>query len=320
MNSPMDPRRQTAFLSYDRIESWLHSLVPQLRDEGFALIVGILRGGSFPAVVLSHEIGAPVAFMRFDRASGIASWDSLGQPLPPPGTRVLLVEDVAGMGETLVRCRALLEAAGLAVKVLTVVHDSLSRSRPDWSMDFTGRRAIFPWERFAVSPAWAAAFDATADNLGDYPPDHSFEFWGFDLDGVFIPDMPMETYLPDPEPGRDLRDTHGAVLPALAIPAGSVIVTGRSYVEEARTLAWLAREGIAMAVHFRDEAVYAFSSARIANYKADRVRDLGLTHYVESELSQAVAIAAANPHVRVAHYDLPTQRLTWISAQTASQD
>lgn len=314
MDDPMDAGRRTAFLSYDRIESWLHSLGPALRAEGFAMTVGILRGGAFAAVVLSHEIGVPVAFMRFDRASGVASWDSQGVALPPAGTKVLLVEDIAGIGETLVRCRALLEAAGLAVKVLTLAHDSFSRSRPDWSMDYTGFRVIFPWERFALTPAWGEAYRAMEGNIGDYAPDHSFQLWGFDLDGVFIPDMPMEIYLPDPEPGRDERDLHGAILPALAIPPGSVIVTGRSFVEEARTLAWLAREGIDMPVHFRDEAVYAFSSSRIAHYKADRVRELGLTHYVESELSQAVAIAAANPHCRVAHYDLPTQRLTWISA------
>lgn len=215
-----------AYLTYDKLEAWLYSISGELQALNPDLIVGILRGGTFPAILASHITGANVGFMRFDRQTGQAAWDS-AIAIPPPGSTVLLCEDFAGSGVTLWNCRAFLQERGLNVKTLTLAFDHLSRIKPDFYNDMTGSRTIFPWECHTLTPAFSAAQAATADGLGALNADHTYDRWAFDLDGVFLPDISSEIYARDLQEALRLRRLLDKDPDAPVPPPGSTFITGR---------------------------------------------------------------------------------------------
>jgi hypoxanthine phosphoribosyltransferase len=131
-----------AVLTYEELERWIHSLQDSLSTEGFTCVIGILRGGAPLALMVSHTIGVPVVFLRYERSNRTVKWDSC-LPMPPAGSKVLLCEDIAGSGHTLADCTAFLRGRGLILKTLTAAYDELSRIRPDYGMDAVGYFASF---------------------------------------------------------------------------------------------------------------------------------------------------------------------------------
>jgi hypothetical protein len=69
-------------LTYEQLDHWIDSLQPALLEERFAAAVGILRGGAPLALMASHAIGVPVAFLSYDRravshwSTALRSWSS----------------------------------------------------------------------------------------------------------------------------------------------------------------------------------------------------------------------------------------------------
>lgn len=199
------PRAQKLYFSYDKIEQWLRGLSNQLRDVSPSAVIGILRGGYFPASVVSHITGAPLSFLRFNRANGTI--DAKDLQLPPPGSKVLLCEDIAGSGVTLLRCRDYLLAQGLQVIVLTVISDSKSRIIPDFSIAIGQARGILPWERHVDTHAYIEESLTLDNGVGLRGHDHEYDLWGFDLDGVFLRDVPEAIYNTDLHAAIQLRST-----------------------------------------------------------------------------------------------------------------
>jgi hypoxanthine phosphoribosyltransferase len=77
-----------------------------LRDVQFTpdLIVGILRGGSVPAVYLSHELDCPVRIIEWStRDSNKRDTYSLDQvaAMAESGTKVLIIDDIVDSGTTM---------------------------------------------------------------------------------------------------------------------------------------------------------------------------------------------------------------------------
>lgn len=120
-------------ITYEHIDRWIESIQPNLLQEEFACIVGILRGGGPVALMTSHATGVPVAFLRYDRKVRRVSWDS-SIPLPTAGSKVLLCEDIAGVGNTLSDCHEYLRDRGLTVRILTVGFDDKSAIHPDYGI------------------------------------------------------------------------------------------------------------------------------------------------------------------------------------------
>ncbi len=105
-------------LAFERISARLHGMTFPPVDG----VVGILRGGLVPALLIAHQLGGlPVHLLA------IAHRDDANQPLPggprfaappapppwPAGARLLLVDDVSVSGRTLALARSVL--AGHAV-------------------------------------------------------------------------------------------------------------------------------------------------------------------------------------------------------------
>src|ERR1700751_4277259 len=88
------------FYSYNEIETFCLSKREQLVQEDFGLILGILRGGGIPALMLSQTLGIPVDFVHYNRREARAEIKNkevfdLVNSCSKEGKKILLVEDIA---------------------------------------------------------------------------------------------------------------------------------------------------------------------------------------------------------------------------------
>ncbi|WP_321922137.1 phosphoribosyltransferase [Paraburkholderia guartelaensis] len=147
------------FYGYDDIETFCLSKREQLIQENIGLILGILRGGAIPALMLSQMLGLPVDFVHYDRREAKAEINNkkvfdLVDSCIKEGKRILLVDDVAGVGYTLANCYehllSFVKDESL-ISVLTLVHHVDSRTEADHFKDCSSVRAVLPWERYVTS-------------------------------------------------------------------------------------------------------------------------------------------------------------------------
>ncbi|CAH2779184.1 MAG: FIG00461467: hypothetical protein [uncultured Paraburkholderia sp.] len=312
MNKPVLP------LTYEQLDHWIESLQPALLAEQFTMSIGILRGGAPLALMVSHAVGTPVAFLRYDRQTRSVAWDST-LPMPPAGAKVLICEDIAGRGFTLSDCVDFLRNHGLEVKTLTGAVDDLSRLQPDYAIDARGYFALFPWERQAYTERYRD--DWLRVEAGDAPAmaeDHEYFTYAIDLDGILLPDVPLARYDEDLAAALAERD---ALLPFDALPGIDLqrvrmIITGRPEADRARTLAWLERHGFGhMQLVMRTPGTHDESPVGAAAHKASAALRGGVTHFVESDPVQALLIAQQAPLLRVIWWDAHTQTGTLVGAR-----
>ena len=199
---------------------------------------------------------------------------------------------------------------------LAVVHDpdvTSLRSRPVAPMRTLWR---FPWERGETTPAGRAlrATGAGPDRTTELP------FYGLDLDGVFLPDVPDAVYLADIDDAvarRHLLEPF-ASLPYFA-PERAVVITGRPDSDRERTCAWLARWGHgALPLECRPSDM-PHDPDRVARYKAEAATRWGCTHFVESDAEQALRIAAHAPHLVVSWWSARDAR-AWLIGVAAQPE
>lgn len=147
------------FYGYDDIETFCLSKREQLVRENTGLILGILRGGAIPALMLSQMLGLPVDFVHYDRREARAEINNqkvfaLVDACIEQGKTILLVDDVAGVGYTLANCYEYLLSFvkdESLIRVLTLVHHADSRTEADHYKDCSSVHAILPWERYVTS-------------------------------------------------------------------------------------------------------------------------------------------------------------------------
>jgi hypoxanthine phosphoribosyltransferase len=161
------------FYGYNEIETFCLSKREQLAQENIGLILGILRGGGIPALMLSQMLGAPVDFIYYDRREAKAEIKNkqafdLVESCIEQGKKILLTEDIAGAGYTLVNChnylRSFVKDTSL-IKVLVLVHHENSRAKADHYKDCSSIRAILPWERYVTGRACLDEFLRTEEAL-----------------------------------------------------------------------------------------------------------------------------------------------------------
>ena len=276
---------------YARVEQAVAEYIPQWHHLAFDAIVAIARGGLAPALIASTALDVPMYALSYERATRSVSWFTA--QTPPTGAHVLLVEDIAGRGTTLSDSIDFLSKGGYPLHVFTLAYDEQSRIRPDFGFEIpVGLRAWFPWEREAITSAYTAT-----KNLPDQPAT-SYASWAIDLDGVLLPDIPADVYENDLTRALSQRD----VLPPNTVLPGRdlhrlPIITGRPEKDRARTQGWLDRHGFHGPLVMRDDTRH--SPAQTAEHKAQAIMAGCHTHYIESELAQAVEIARLVPVARV---------------------
>ncbi len=308
----LDTGRMPVFLGYDQTERMVAALLDRAARWQPEVVVGIARGGLVPASMAAGILALPLSMIGFERVGGATRW--LGAPAD--GGRVLLVDDGCSTGRTMDAVRAALLREGRACLTLAVVHDpDVTTYVPDLSH---AMRALwrFPWERGEATPAGRAlrATGAGPDRATELP------FYGLDLDGVFLPDVPDEIYRTDI--AEAVRRRHGlepfATLPFFA-PERAVVITGRPDSDRERTQAWLTRWGHgALPLECRPAHIPHNPDA-VARHKAETATLWGCTHFIESDAEQALRVAAHAPHLVVSWWSATEARawLIGVAAQPA---
>lgn len=152
-------------LSWSNVENFTEQLAGQVRRAGTPdTLVGIMRGGMIPAVMIAHRLG--IRDVRTIEVTHTASDGINAAKTRAPAYRnpaslgdlaardVLLVDDIAGSGDTLDRTRRMIEALGsrqLRTAVLAVNQANWqSTPGPDACIDYIAQLhdtwVIFPWE------------------------------------------------------------------------------------------------------------------------------------------------------------------------------
>jgi len=281
---------------YNWIEDSVRTYTQALRRAAITDVVAIQRGGLFPAMVAAHILDVPVLHsVSFDRHANRPRWVS--ESRPAANARVLLVDDIAGAGITLVNTKRFLEQRGYAVKTLTIGYDTKSRLIPDFGRDFAGRTAVFPWERHRLNLTFAEDMERDRSSLR---ADSAYELVGLDLDGIFAPDLPSDLYQSNLAAALRQR-TSLQPYAAAALPPHSrdhaLIVTSRHLDSREATLQWLEAHGFGdYRVVFRDPSEHPENtgdgSLSAACYKIDMVQRYALTSFYESDVLQAAYMAS----------------------------
>ncbi|OEJ22133.1 hypothetical protein AR457_40345 [Streptomyces agglomeratus] len=168
-------------LAWSAIEAFTRDLATHAADDGLPeTVVGIMRGGMIPAVMVAHQLGirdvrtVEVTHTVTDcvnaaKTSAPATKNpaSLGDLA---GRDVLLVDDIAGSGATLERTCRMVEALGvrrLRTAVLTLNRSNwpgpaAPEERIDYIAKETGTWVIFPWETTDEPKAPTPAATTTA--------------------------------------------------------------------------------------------------------------------------------------------------------------
>ena len=216
----LDTGRMPVFLGYDQTERMIAALLDRAARWQPDAVVGIARGGLVPATMAAGILALPLAMIGFERMTGLTQW--IGAPAS--AGRILLVDDGCSTGRTMDAARAAVLREGRDCLTLAVVHDpEVTSYVPDLSH---AMRTLwrFPWERGEATPAGRAlrATGAGPDRATELP------FYGLDLDGVFLPDVPDEVYRADI--AEAVLRRHGLepfpTLPFFS-PERAVVITGR---------------------------------------------------------------------------------------------
>lgn len=288
----MSTSRRAAFsYDYSRIESVISGFVPEWRLMNFDAVVAIARGGLVPGVMASTSLSIPLHALAYSRADRTVSWHTVNQPAP--GSRILLVEDIAGRGTTLSDSIAFLRARHHELTVFALAYDAESRITPDYGVMIPpGFRAWFPWERESIT----ASFDATMNHPDR--PEYEYASWAIDLDGVLLMDLPENEYASALHETLARRDL---LLPSDTLPqldlSQVTIITGRPEQDRERTQLWLDQHGFHGPLIMRDEARHTV--AQTAAHKAEAILARCHTHFIESDATQALDIASLTKVARV---------------------
>lgn len=289
---------------YTRIEHIVAGHIVSWRRLKFDAVVAIARGGLVPGVMASAALDVPLHALSYDRTQRQVSWFSTSRP--GRGARVLVVEDIAGRGTTLSDCLSFLNDHGLYTQVFTLAYDEQSRITPDYGVKIAeGYRAWFPWERESITDA----FDQTENKPARR--EYTYASWAIDLDGVLLADLPEHRYAQALEETLTQRD---GLLPSPTLPDLSLsnitIITGRPEQDRDRTQDWLTQHRFHGPLVMRNPVSHDVTQT--AEHKATAILNRRHTHFLESDVVQALEIARRTQIARVFWWD--GQRATLVHA------
>lgn len=145
---------------YDEFENCVNTLAQQIKLYGFQpdYIVGIVRGGSIPAVYLSHQLDIPVVMLHWSTRD---SEDKESITWIPEdllaGKKILLVDDIVDSGKTIQEIFEDWQACVHQdlpldnIKIASLVYNTSQPVKVDFYCQVIDREKddtwiIFPWE------------------------------------------------------------------------------------------------------------------------------------------------------------------------------
>lgn len=121
------------------------------------MIVGLSRGGLVPARIMADVLGVEevgIVGMKFYKGTHrIGEFPRITQELTTDlkGKKVLLVDDVADTGRSLIVAKEYLKRKGAeVVKVATIHYKPNSEFKPDFYVMTTSSWIAYPWERHEI--------------------------------------------------------------------------------------------------------------------------------------------------------------------------
>ena len=139
-------------ISWESFYNYCKRLAEKASNENFDVIIGLARGGLFPATTISCMLRKEFFPVRISRREGDVikykrpSWKvDISDKIK--NKKVLIVDDVADTGETLslVVKRAHVKRAK-NIKTLTIVTHSWAKQKPDYFAIKSDALIIFPWD------------------------------------------------------------------------------------------------------------------------------------------------------------------------------
>jgi hypoxanthine phosphoribosyltransferase len=275
------------YLSYDEIRLKIETMLSSIPIHEYDAIVIILRGGSFLGMHLSFLTNLPFYFLSYEKETKTPQWWGHS---PSNEQRLLLCEDFAGSGYTLLDCQSFLVAQNYQVHNFVVVVDAWSRVKPNYSCFWfsdPSLRILLPWEKERIYQL------ANPENSVDVL------ITGWDFDGIFIEDVPSFEYEENLEQALVKRDTLSLASFAPSLSKRDIIITGRPTQDKERTLHWTSSHHIQNLIIFRDDGLPSPTPKETAAWKGQQALSLGCFQYVESDHQQAIWIAALFPMMSV---------------------
>ena len=266
-------------VGYDQALALVKHCEAAIMREAPDVLVGVLRGGVIPALMLSQRVDVPVVFCACNRGDAQAVF---AERVDFTGQRVLIVDDFATTGQTLARTKAAVERLGGTCRTMAIFYDAQIRTKPDHG--HVAQQFIhFVWDKLEVTPASRRLFGT---HNSRYAPSTVTEHYGFDLDGMLL----RACGGADPQPAVAQVLRKGAET--------SVFVSARrpSEFEAQRLAAW----GLAAFERVHAAAVDEATDSDAAQadpiaFKVAQIKQLGISTWYEGDVDQALRIAQACP-------------------------
>tara|TARA_R110000822_G_scaffold5031_7_gene21815 strand:+ start:324 stop:809 length:486 start_codon:yes stop_codon:yes gene_type:complete len=150
--------------SYSDFQEGIDHIVGHIKQSDFNpdFIVGIVRGGSVPAVYLSHRLKIPVQMISWNTRDRVA-WGNESNCFVPEdimsGKKVLLVDDIVDGGDTIRELLADWQTSVVTmgnlpvdnIRICSMIYNTAQSVIPHFyhrtiNRDDDKRWVIFPWE------------------------------------------------------------------------------------------------------------------------------------------------------------------------------
>lgn len=152
-------------LGWNSVELAIHSITKQIKESDFEpdYIVGIVRGGAIPAVLLSHKLNLPVHMLHWSTRDVDSSvvCNEMNCWIPEDilnGKKVLIVEDIIDSGKTILEIlqdwqRSIHKELPLTnIRICSIVYNESQKVSVDFFYEKIDRNTntdwyVFPWEK-----------------------------------------------------------------------------------------------------------------------------------------------------------------------------
>ena len=145
------------WLSWSKGAEMCEELAEMVREESPDILVGVSRGGLVPVRILSDKLAINKLGIL-----GIQFYKKVGEtkdfpeithdmPLNIEGKKVLIIDDVADTGKSLVAAKDYISRKGAAeIKTATLHYKPASIIKPDYFVGVTTAWIVYPWEQYEV--------------------------------------------------------------------------------------------------------------------------------------------------------------------------
>lgn len=151
-------------MSWDDLGDGTRSLAEQIAADGYQpdMVLGIARGGLLVAGAIAYALGVKNTFtMNVEFYTGVDERLEMPMILPPVPdlvdlgeSRVLIADDVADTGQTLLLVKDFLAGKVADVRIAVLYEKPQSQVQCDWVWRRTDRWIEFPW---SIRPPVVAA-------------------------------------------------------------------------------------------------------------------------------------------------------------------